>query len=72
MRIWSHLLKKSLTENFILCAVLDSINHTTCYNHVASYDIKGQQSASVIPHTDPLYLRKLRFFEKFIAIHQSF
>ena len=24
LRIWSHLLKKSLTENFILCAVNDN------------------------------------------------
>ena len=27
LRIWSHLLKKALMENFIFCAVLDTLNN---------------------------------------------
>ena len=34
LRIWSHLLKKSLMENFIFCAVIFEIFHKATQAHV--------------------------------------
>ena len=56
MRIWSHLLKKSLMENFIFCAVLNSyISHRSC--ETVSRDPAGNPSyIAVFSHQ--LFLQK--------------
>ena len=56
MRIWSHLLKKSLMENFIFCAVLNSyIPRRSC--ETVSRDPVGNASyIAVFSHQ--LFLQK--------------
>ena len=53
LRIWSHLLKKSLMENFIFCAVLlDHEKDTHCRNYFLFYirtqETQHNQSAKCI------------------------
>ena len=38
LRIWSHLLKKSLIENFIFCAVFIALEHLTLFTEVMGQD----------------------------------
>ena len=36
LRIWSHLLKKFLMENFIFCAVFAKTNSFTCFSRISN------------------------------------
>ena len=49
LRIWSHLLKESLMENFIFCAVC--IKSIACYYIVVEYDVPEFPEAKLISNT---------------------
>ena len=40
LRIWSHLLKKSLVENFIFCAVFNTIPHNELHFSIATWNLE--------------------------------
>ena len=59
LRIWSHLLKKSLTEDFIFCAALYYPN-TYCLNYLRA----RETIASSEVHPEPCQTSKIEFFSK--------
>ena len=50
LRIWSPLLKKSLMENFIFCAVVKQVFQKTCQNSQKSFWIKISFSKKRLRH----------------------
>ena len=70
LRIWSHLLKKSLMENFIFCAVVVSFSksyqkkaYNTCFNKSAKW---WTPTYNVIISSD-----RLTFANTVVSVHQS-
>ena len=64
LRIWSHLLKKSLMENFIFCAVEDMANLTE-----NSEFVKSEEKASEILSFFRLQMSSEIFLDCYIQIH---
>ena len=64
LRIWSHLLKKSLMENFIFCAVEDMANLME-----NSEFVKSEEKASEILSFFRLQMSSEIFLDYYIQIH---
>ena len=47
-RIWSHLVKKPLMENFIFCAVYVCSSYTLCPGGSSFYQSKKQKNAEIL------------------------
>ena len=65
VNIWSHLLKKSLMENFIFCAVHDEIDAYVTVNVIKLIIMHISRLLSIISSPIGKYDEKRKFYEIF-------
>ena len=59
LRVWSHLLKKSLMENFIFCAVFNTFITILEYDEYLGSNFLAQLSDASKMLARPVYFKKL-------------